>query len=77
MTAFTINRLTARQAQTLEYVRSYAEEHGYSPSLREVAKELGITPNGAQEKLKALEAKGAIARTPGVARSLRICKPMA
>ena len=69
-------QLTNRQAETAEIVRKYIQDHEYSPSVREVAKRLGVTPNGAQGHLDALVAKGILRRTGGVARSLRMCPPM-
>jgi len=69
-------KLTDRQAQTAQIVREYIQAHEYGPSVREVANGLGVTPNGAEGHLKALEAKGLIRRTSGVARSIRLCPPM-
>jgi len=70
-------QLTDRQAETAEIVRQYIEEHEYSPSVRDVAKQLGVTVNGATRHLDVLEEKGVIRRTSGVARSIRFCRPMA
>ena len=63
--------LTDRQTQVVETVRSFTEEYGYAPSVRELAGMLGISTAGAQHHLDALMVKGAIKRTPGIARSLR------
>ena len=68
--------LTARQIEVLDFVRSYAQGRGYSPSVRDVAEHFGTVPSGAKGHLDALERKGAITRTPGIARSIRICPPM-
>jgi len=69
-------QITNRQTQVVETVRAFVEEHEYGPSLRELAKRLDITPVGAQHHLDVLEAKGLIQRTRGVARSVRVCRPM-
>lgn len=68
--------LTTRQTEVLNFVRSYVQEHEYSPSVRDVAEHFGMVPSGAKGHLDALEGKGAIVRTPGIARSIRVCPPM-
>lgn len=70
-------QLTARQTQVLEFVRSYIEDHDYGPSERELAAFLEVSREGARRHLEALEVKGQIQRTPGIARSVRVCHPMA
>ena len=72
-----MSEITPRQTEVLEFVRSYVGQNGYSPSVRNVAEQFGMAINSAVGHLDALERKGAIARTPGVARSIRICRPMA
>ncbi len=69
-------KITTRQTQVVDTVRTFVEEHEYGPSVRELAQRLGITPMGAQHHLDALETKGLIQRTRGVARSVRLCPPM-
>ncbi len=69
--------LTARQAQAVEFVRTFSEENGYGPSIRDVAKHLGVGEATARGHLAALDRKGATQRTLGVARSIRVCPPMA
>jgi SOS-response transcriptional repressor LexA len=68
-------QLTERQARVVETIRNYTDTHGYGPAVRDLADELGISSAGAQRHLDALRRKGAITRTPGVARSLRACAP--
>lgn len=63
--------LTARQTAVVEFVRSFAESHGYAPTVREIAAAFDISTHGAESHLDALERKGAIQRTPRVARSIR------
>lgn len=69
--------LTDRQVQAVEFVRTFSEERGYGPSIRDVAEHLGVGEATARGHLNALSRKGAIERTPGVARSIRVCPPMA
>jgi len=65
--------LTARQAEILEAIRSHMGEHGRPPSHPELARILGLASTNAVFKhLNALERKGAIERSPGLARGIRI-----
>jgi repressor LexA len=64
--------LTERQREVLEFLKEYISERGYPPTLREVARELGIKwTKGIEKHLQALEKKGYIKRFPG-ARSIEI-----
>jgi repressor LexA len=65
--------LTARQSEVLELIRRHVREHGYQPSLREMAKELGMaSPTGALSHLKALERKGFVRLVPSASRSVEL-----
>lgn len=65
--------LTLRQREILDYIRRYLEDHGYPPTRAEIAKHFGFkVAASAQEHLKALAAKGAIAIIPGNARGIRV-----
>jgi len=65
--------LTARQAEILEAIRAHMGEHGRPPSHPELARILGLaSTNGIFKHLNALEKKGAIERSPGLARGIRI-----
>ena len=66
-------KLTERQAQILETIRSHIAEHSRPPSRPELARMLGIaSTNGVFKHLAALERKGAIELTPGTARGIRV-----
>ncbi len=66
-------KLTARQQQVLDFIRSALDETGFPPTRAEIAAELGFrSPNAAEEHLKALARKGAIEIMPGASRGLRI-----
>ena len=57
--------LTANQQRVLDFLRAYADEHGHSPSLREIAENLGLrSHSSAQDYVEALVRKGAIERLP-------------
>ena len=65
--------LTARQAEILEVIRAYMAEHRRPPSRPELARILGlVSTNGVFKHLMALEKKGAIELSPGLARGIRI-----
>lgn len=62
--------LTHRQSAVVQFIRDYAEIHAGSPSLREIASWLGITPQGTMRHIDALERKGRITRARGQHRSI-------
>jgi repressor LexA len=64
--------LTKRQREVLEFVTSCIDERGYSPTLREIGRSLGIrSTNGVHQHLRALEKKGYLAREGNKSRTLR------
>jgi hypothetical protein len=65
-------RLTARQAQYLDFIQRYIELHGRSPAEAEIASHFGVSASAAHQMVLALEAAQRLARTPGEARSLRV-----
>lgn len=66
-------KLTARQEQVLELIKSYIDDTGYPPTRAEIAKELGFrSANAAEEHLKALARKGAIEMVAGASRGIRL-----
>lgn len=64
--------LSPRQLDTLRFIVGYSDLEGYPPSIREIARGLGIaSTNGVKEFLDALRKKGAILRRPpGMARAI-------
>lgn len=68
-----MKRLTARQAEVLQLVRSHITDTGYPPTRADIARELGFrSANAAEEHLKALERKGALEIVPGTSRGIRL-----
>jgi len=66
-------KLTARQQQVLDCIKSSLEETGFPPTRAEIANELGFrSPNAAEEHLKALARKGAIEMMAGASRGIRV-----
>lgn len=64
--------LTAKEARVLDAIAEFVAEHGYSPTIRDVAKAIGKVPSTAAYHLLNLERAGLVASTPGTARSLRL-----
>lgn len=66
-------KLTPRQTEVLALIKRNIEETGYPPTRAEIAKELGFkSANAAEEHLRALARKGAIAMVPGASRGIRL-----
>jgi repressor LexA len=66
-------KLTARQEDILNLIKSASENTGFPPTRAEIAAELGFkSANAAEEHLKALARKGAIEITAGTSRGIRL-----
>ncbi|MFC1650419.1 transcriptional repressor LexA [Candidatus Latescibacterota bacterium] len=66
-------KLTARQEDILSFIKDFAIEKGYPPTIPEIQEEFNIkSPNGANNHLKALIRKGYITRDSSRARALNI-----
>ncbi len=70
-------RLTPKQLRIVEFVRDYNRDHGYSPTLQEIAAEFGVTKVTIYEHLKALERKGAVVRSYHKSRSVELAPELA
>jgi repressor LexA len=65
--------LTARQEQTLDFIRKSIEDRGYPPTLREIGEYMGIrSTNGVNDHLRALERKGYLRREDMKSRALKL-----
>jgi len=64
--------LTPKQLKILKLIRDYRITHGYSPTMQELAEELGISKVTVFEHVEALIKKGALTREANKARSLSI-----
>jgi len=68
-----VSVVTRRQRQVLDYVQGYLRRHGYSPSLEEIGRHLGVTSLATVHKhLTRLEDRGAIRRRAHQSRSLEV-----
>ena len=64
--------LTPRQLEILTNIRDVRRSHGYSPTLQEIADELGISKITVFEHVEALIKKGVLKRRSNKARSLEL-----
>ncbi len=66
---------TPKQLQILKLIHQFQQEHGYSPTYAELAKQLNVSTITVFEHLQALERKNAIRRRRHEARSVEIIEP--
>lgn len=65
--------LSKRQQDILEFIRSELVNRGYSPTVREIVKQVGDkSPTSVHRHLKTLEARGYILRDGNKSRSIRL-----
>ena len=62
--------LTPKQLRVLDFVKTFRETQGFSPTMQEIADELGVSKVTVFEHVEALVTKGALERDPNKARSL-------
>jgi SOS-response transcriptional repressor LexA len=64
---------TRRREAILEMVRSYQEEHGYAPSIREIGESVGLdSSSSVWSHLRTLELSGHLRRERSVPRGLEL-----
>jgi len=71
-TADPATQLTPRQMQSLKLIRSFQVSRGYSPTMAELASELGTSRSTAFEHIAELRKKGLLSACLGKARSLKL-----
>ena len=64
--------LTPKQLRILQLIRDWRVRRGYSPTMQELADEIGVSKVTVFEHVEALIKKGALTREPNKARSLSI-----
>lgn len=68
--------LTKRQHEIYEYVRGFMDEHGYAPSLEEIAEHFGLSSVATvHEHLENLQTKGMLRRDPNRSRAVELVRP--
>lgn len=63
-------QLTKKQARVLNFLKSFYEEKGFAPSLKEIANHFKVSVPTAQDYLRALIYKGVLGRQPNKPRSI-------
>ncbi len=66
--------LTPKQLKILQLIRDCRVRHGYSPTMQELADQIGVSKVTVFEHVEALIKKGALTRDPNKARSLSIAE---
>lgn len=69
--------LTPKQLRILSLIRDWRVRHGYSPTMQELADEIGVSKVTVFEHVEALIKKGALVREANKARSLSIAEGVA
>ncbi|MBL8990946.1 MAG: transcriptional repressor LexA [Phycisphaerae bacterium] len=69
--------LTPKQLRILALIRDWRVRHGYSPTMQELADEIGVSKVTVFEHVEALIKKGALVREANKARSLSIADGVA
>ena len=64
--------LTPKQLRILKLIRDWRVRHGYSPTMQELADELGVSKVTVFEHVEALIKKGALIREANKARALQV-----
>ena len=64
--------LTPKQLEVIDLIQQWRCKHGVSPTMKELAEELGVSKVTVFERIEALIKKGALTREPNRARSLSI-----
>jgi repressor LexA len=68
-----MEKLTPRQAEILALIRTLTASAGFPPTRAEITRAMGFrSPNAAEQHLRALARKGAIALLPGASRGIRV-----
>lgn len=76
MSKSSCTELTKKQSETLNYIKKFIAEHGYSPSVREICSGMGLSsPATAHAHLKELENKGYIKKENAKFRTLELLCP--
>jgi hypothetical protein len=64
---------TAKQGQYLAFICNYTKIHGQAPAESELERYFRVSPPAVHDMIKTLERNGLIEKTPGRARSIRVC----
>ncbi len=70
MTKSAEKKLTDKQSNILEFIKSNTKASGFPPSVREIGENFGITVKGAYDHIKAIEKKGFITTQQNKSRAI-------
>jgi len=65
-------QLTDRQKEVLAFIKEFADENGYPPTMREICARFGFQPRAATNHVEALVRKGYLSKKPLKSRSLEV-----
>lgn len=69
-------KLTKRQREIYDYLKSFLDKHGYAPSLEEIAAHFDLSSVATvHEHITNLEAKGVLRRDPNRSRAVELTRP--
>lgn len=69
----TMSKLTAKQQQIYDYILAFTQEHGYPPSVREIAQAVELkSPSTVHFHLKGLREAGLITQAEGKTRAISV-----
>jgi len=69
-----MDKLTYRQKEILEFVKSYSRTNSYPPTLKEIASNFKVTIGTVQDHIFALQKKGYLEKKKDTARGFKILK---
>ena len=64
---------TRKQGQYLAFIYNYTKIHRQAPAESDLERYFRVSPPAIHDMIKTLERNGLIERTPGRARSIRLC----
>jgi Iron dependent repressor, N-terminal DNA binding domain len=64
---------TAKQGQYLAFIYNYTKIHRQAPAESDLERYFQVSPPAVHDMIKTLERNGLLERTPGQARSIRLC----
>ena len=68
-----MSQLTSKQQQIYDYILAFTDEHGYPPSVREIAEAVDLkSPSTVHFHLKGLRAAGLISQAEGKTRAITV-----
>ncbi len=70
-----LQSLSARQRQILDFINEFLDEHGYPPTVRDIGRAVGITSTSVVDyNLRVLEREGFLRRTRDVSRGIELAE---